>query len=592
MACRGVPDCRRLSAHDWHGSCSSLTAVKLDTHYDVSSTTSRGHRGKRTLLLWLSLGLIALVMVAIGTFVAMVPMSSDVLRDRIVASLSERLDSDVQLGALQLRLYPRLRAEGSDLRIQRRGASPELPPLIAVKTFHVDGSLFGIWRRHVDHVQLTGLDIKIPPKSKRVEDNRIRNEVPQPRATGGGPSPEPGATDRPENAEERREDPLEDDGVIIDRVDADQARLVIIPEEKDANPKVWAIHHLMMQRLGDHTSWPFEATLTNAIPPGEIEVHGGFGPWNRDEPGDTPLTGRFVFAKADLGVFKGIAGTLSSRGSFDGTLERIAARGETETPDFMVAIGGHRFALHTKYHALIDGTNGNTTLDEIDANFLNSHLVAKGAVVHAKKNEHGRTVNLDVNMDRARVEDVMMMAVRAAKAPMNGALKLTTKFVLPPGETDVAQRLRLDGRFAIARANFTSYNVQGKIDELSKRGRGETENPNTENVVSDFQGRFRLGDGRLTLPDLSFAVPGARVELAGAYALKPETLDFKGQVVTDAMVSEMVKGWRKWLMKPADAIFRKPKNEGKGSIFPIRVSGTRSDPKFGLDLRALLKRRE
>ena len=44
-------------------------------------------------------------------------------------------------------------------------------------------------------------------------------------------------------------------------------------------------------------------------------------------------------------------------------------------------------------------------------------------------------------------------------------------------------------------------------------------------------------------------------------------------------------------MKPADAIFRKPKNEGKGSIFPIRVSGTRTDPKFGLDVRALLKRR-
>src|SRR5262249_35457113 len=254
-----------------------------------------------------------------------------------------------------------------------------------------------------------------------------------------------------------------------------------------------------VRRLGARKSWPFEATLTNAIPPGEIEVQGGFGPWNRDEPGDTPLTGQFVFAKADLSVFKGIAGTLSSRGSFDGTLERIAARGETETPDFMVAIGGHKFALHATYRALIDGTNGDTSLEEIDANFLNSHLLAKGAVLHAKKNAHGRTVNLDVNMDRARVEDVMAMAVKAAKPPMTGALRLTTRFVLPPGETDVSQRLRLDGRFAIARAKFMSYDVQGKINELSKRGRGETENPKTESVVSDFQGRFRLGDSRVTL---------------------------------------------------------------------------------------------
>src|SRR5262249_33890837 len=173
----------------------------------------------------------------------------------------------------------------------------------------------------------------------------------------------------------------------------------------------------------------------------------------------------------------------------------------------------------------------------------------------AKKNAHGRTVNLDVNMDRARVEDVMAMAVKAAKPPMTGTLRLTTRFVLPPGETDVSQRLRLDGRFAIAEAKFTNYNVQGKIDEISKRGSGATQNPKTESVGSDFQGRFRLGDSRLALPDLSFGVPGAKVELAGEYALKPETLDFKGQVVTDAMVSEMVTGWRKWLMKPADAIF-------------------------------------
>jgi hypothetical protein len=81
------------------------------------------------------------------------------------------------------------------------------------------------------------------------------------------------------------------------------------------------------------------------------------------------------------------------------------------------------------------------------------------------------------------------------------------------------------------------------------------------------------------------------VELAGGYALKPETLDFKGQVVTDAAMSEMVTGWRKWLMKPADAIFRKPKKDGKGSVIPIKVTGTRNDPKFGIDLRSVFNRR-
>jgi hypothetical protein len=530
-------------------------------------------------------------MFAVGVFVANVPLSSDVLRRRIVESLSERLDSDVELGDLSLRVYPTLRAEGTDLHIRRRGARADLPPLIAIKKFHVDGSLFGIWRKHVDHVQLTGLDINIPPKADRVEQEKIRDEAPRPRATGGADKTEPGATDRPETADERRDDPIKADGVVIDRVDTDDARLVIIPGKKDAAPRVWAIHHLTMHKLGAPKSWPFEATLTNAVPPGEIDVKGGFGPWNRDDPGETAMNGQFTFAKADLSVFKGISGTLSSHGSFDGTLDHIAANGETDTPDFMIAVGGHKFPLHTKYQALIDGTNGDTRLENIDATFLNSHMIAKGAVVDGPKDQHGRTVMLDVNMDRARIDDIMVMAVNTPKPPMTGALQLTTKFVLPPGDVDVSQRLRLDGRFVIAKTRFTSYDVQGKINELSKRTRGDAEDPKNQNVVSNFGGRFKLANGHLTLPDLTFAVPGAKVELAGGYALKPETLDFKGQVVTDAAMSEMVTGWRKWLMKPADAIFRKPKKDGKGSVIPIKVTGTRNDPKFGIDLRSVFNRR-
>src|SRR5262245_37253259 len=184
-------------------------------------------------------------------------MSSDILRDRIVASLSQQLDSDVEIGDLQLRVYPMLRAEGSDLSIRRRGARSELPPLIVVKTFHVDGSLFGIWRKHADHVQLTGLDINIAPRSERVGHDEMRGDTPQPTATNGDRSPEAGATDRPESAEERRDGPFGDYGVVIDRLDTDNARLVIIPDEKDANPKVWAIHHLTMHRLGAPRSWPF-----------------------------------------------------------------------------------------------------------------------------------------------------------------------------------------------------------------------------------------------------------------------------------------------------------------------------------------------
>ena len=241
-----------------------------------------------------------------------------------------------------------------------------------------------------------------------------------------------------------------------------------------------------MQNVGVNESMPFEATLTNGVPPGEIDVNGTFGPWHRDEPGDTPLEGAFNFAKADLGVFKGISGTLSSQGYFGGTLEKLEANGETDTPDFTIKVGGHPFPLHVKYQALIDGTNGDTRLENIDAWFLSSYLHATGAVLDAPKGQHGRTVTLDVAMDKSRIEDIMKMAVKAASPPMVGALKLNTKFLLPPGENDVVDRLRLDGDFTIAQAKFTNYDVQGKIEELSKRASAKTAAARKEQVASNF----------------------------------------------------------------------------------------------------------
>jgi hypothetical protein len=387
---------------------------------------------------------------------------------------------------------------------------------------------------------------------------------------------------------EHGNDPLTDAGIIIDAMDTIDARLIILPFERNKAPKVWAIHNLHMRELGSTRPWPFKATLTNGVPPGEIAVDGGFGPWHREEPGDTPLEGAFMFAKADLGVFKGIAGTLSSHGYFGGTLAKLAADGETYTPDFTIAVGGHPFPLYVKYQALIDGTNGDTRLENIDAWFLSSFLHATGAVLDAPKGRRGRTVTLAVAMDKSRIEDVMKMTVRAASPPMVGGLKLNTTFLLPPGENDIVDRLRLDGQFWINKARFTNYDVQGKIEELSKRARGKTAEPAKARVASDFQGRFKLGGGRLQLPQVSFDVPGARVELAGGYALKAETIDFKGQLLLDAKISQTTTGWRSLLLKVVDPLFKQ--KSGNGSAIPIKIGGSRNAPDFGLDMRRVFKR--
>src|ERR1700681_2012194 len=95
-------------------------------------------------------------------FVAAIPWSSDTLRHRLIRTLSEELDSDVELGDLTLHVFPALRADGANLVIRKHGRT-DVPPLITIKSFHVDANLIGLWHKHARHVQLDGLDIQIPP---------------------------------------------------------------------------------------------------------------------------------------------------------------------------------------------------------------------------------------------------------------------------------------------------------------------------------------------------------------------------------------------------------------------------------------------
>jgi hypothetical protein len=82
-----------------------------------------------------------------------------------------------------------------------------------------------------------------------------------------------------------------------------------------------------MHDTGAETPWAFTASLTNPTPPGRIDTHGTFGPWNAGSLARTPLAAEFTFHDADLGVFKGIRGTLQSSGRFSGVLERIEVDG-------------------------------------------------------------------------------------------------------------------------------------------------------------------------------------------------------------------------------------------------------------------------
>jgi hypothetical protein len=80
------------------------------------------------------------------------------------------------------------------------------------------------------------------------------------------------------------------------------------------------------------------------------------------------------------------------------------------------------------------------------------------------------------------------------------------------------------------------------------------------------------------------------VALTGEYTLDGERFEFEGKMRTDAKVSQMVASkWKSILLKPVDPFFKK---NGAGAEIPVKVSGTKSAPKFGLDLHHKDKKHE
>ena len=211
---------------------------------------------------------------------------------------------------------------------------------------------------------------------------------------------------------------------MIRELRADDALLTVLRYESDKPPNQWAIHHLSLYNLSFDRPAPFHAVLYNPKPRGEIDCEGSFGPWQADEPRETPISAQYKFAHADFGTLKGILGILSSTGQFSGPLDYLAVTGVTDTPDFALHISGHPMALHTDFSATVDGTNGDTILNSVTARFLHTTLVTHGKIVDVYPRVKGRTIALDAFADNARIEDFLVLAVKADKPIMTGSARL------------------------------------------------------------------------------------------------------------------------------------------------------------------------
>lgn len=539
------------------------------------------------------------------------------VRARIVEGLEQRFHARVELADFHIHVQHGqeaqwgLWARGRGLRIwppHRAGGDPALDTALQSKplidlgefSFHVPLRYEMTQHLRIAEVRLKNLVIQVPPRSER-------NKLSAPHSATGVAS----------QAESARPGALA--FITVDRVICDGGDITLETDKPNRVPLDFPITQLRLRNLAIGRPMEFEAELTNPRPRGTVHTSGTFGPWDVDDPGESPVNGKYQFDHADLSTFNGIAGILASTGNYGGTLQQLQVDGEADVPDFRLSGFGNPLALKTKFHARVDATNGDTWLEPVDATLGRSHFTTQGKVVRvlpgplreAAENralgkpaagktvlegpvaitpeviaKFGHLIDLKVSVDRGYLEDFMRLVSRSPSPLLIGPVTAQANLHIPPGQEPVHMRLKLDGHFKLEDARFTDPKVQDKVEELSLRGQGHPgamKHTDADTIHSAMESDFHLEHGVVTLPDLKYEVPGADIEIHGDFAFDGR-VKFEGTARMEATVSQMVGGWKGFLLKPVDRFFRK---DGAGALIPIHIRGTRDAPEFGVDFSRL-----
>ena len=508
----------------------------------VAPAQRRRHSTLVLVLLWTTSVLAILIIAGFITANILLHRVSPMLKAKVVETLSTRFDSRVELDTFHVYFIRGFEVSGAGLKLYPNHLDSSYP-LIQVDhfSFHAYD-----WRQllqtpmFINRVQVSGLYIHLPPK------NAHPGNQPQ------QPIQKPG--------EDKSHGKIK---ILVGEIDVDRAGLLIENGKPNKVPLNFIIQKVTLNSVAAGQPLKFHAILTNPRPTGDIDSTGDFGPFNAESPGDTPVSGQYTFRHADLSTIKGIGGILSSDGNYQGQLSKI----------------------------LVDGTNGDTYLQPVDAWLEQTHIIAQGEVVHTA-GIPGRDVRLDLTVDPGRIQDMLLLAVKAQPPLMTGQILVHAKMDLPPGQASVTDRLRIQGSFELTGAHFTSDKITSKVDELSLRGQGKAEQANQEgaamkkgapqnapppnqaqtnqaqanqtqttapqstppapaaqnqnqtqtqnptaNIPADMRGTFAFASSKLTIPTLDFRVPGADIALQGSYTLNGQVLDFTGTARPSAVRS-------------------------------------------------------
>jgi hypothetical protein len=521
--------------------CSSRCNLSTTQASEINSSkvSARWSTGRRILVIG-GCSLLAVLVIAIVVLVAKWPFTRAAVKEQ----LNELGEGTVEIGSFRPTYFPP-GCVAENVVFHGNGPDGSKSPIV-VKTMTVIGSYAGMFEfpKHIRQIRLDGVRVIEIPGGNLAKPSRSSD-------------------------------------LVVDEIRAKQAELDIAPNGQRTERLRFLVPDLSMQHVVANKPFSFKAVVRMPVPPGDVNVSGTAGPWNDANPGQTPISGDFILANADLGAFKGIDGKLAAKGQFRGLLQHLEVTGATSMPQLIVKSSEHGLPLTAKFHAFVDGTNGDVTLAPVDA-MLGESIIHWNGKIYKDGNDSGKTVALDFATESGRIQDLLYLFVHS-KSPMTGLTNFNAKVRIDPKPGRFLEKVQLEGDFGIGGSKFTKPTTQKKVDTLSKRAQGNTKDDDPATVVSDLAGHVRLENGVATFSRLSLNVPGASARLHGTFNLESEKIDLHGMLRTDVKLSKATSGFQSFLLKVVEFMKQKKK---EGAFVPVKITGTYAKPSFDVDAPA------
>src|SRR5580765_2338807 len=274
---------------------SSIDVVGPGTSTDAAHRSPTGANLRKAFII-LAVVTAAVLAVAGVISVKYWPFSEKAVQE----DLAEASDSSVTIRGYHPTYFPHPGCILEDIEF-RHGANQFR--LITIGKLIIEGSYSGIFTRRVPRITAVGARIFIPPFGANT-------------------------TFRSQHS-----------ALVVDELVANGTTVEFTSAESQKHPVVFDVHEALLRSVRWGSPIRYRLKFHNPNPPGEISTQGSFGAWADGHPQDTPMSGVYTFDHADLGVYGGIGGILSSTGKFEGVLQHVNVSGTTDTPDFVVTSG-------------------------------------------------------------------------------------------------------------------------------------------------------------------------------------------------------------------------------------------------------------